>query len=223
MVGGFELKRVMRPYKKIRKRGLKMICKKCGKELENEAKICAHCGAPVTDEVEIVPEDKYTGASPQAAEKKDNLKTAKKIILLALEICFFLPFCTIACGSYSVTITGLTAAIGNSSADIAPAIYPAILFLMPLIALILIFKNRLNRTEEEEKLSDNFSLATGVVDLTVLLILYIHITSRIKSEIGSDSVSEVLTFKLGYVFEVLLNIALVALFIYQRRSKEASR
>ena len=200
-----------------------MICKKCGKELENDAKICTHCRAPVTDEVEIVPEDKYTGASPQAAEKKDNLKTAKKIILLALEICFFLPFCTIACGSYSVTITGLTAAIGNSSADIAPAIYPAILFLMPLIALILIFKNRLNRTEEEEKLSDNFSLATGVVDLTVLLILYIHITSRIKSEIGSDSVSEVLTFKLGYVFEVLLNIALVALFIYQRRSKEASR
>ena len=200
-----------------------MICKKCGKELENDAKICTHCGAPVTDEVEIVPEDKYTGASPQAAEKKDNLKTAKKIILLALEICFFLPFCTIACGSYSVTITGLTAAIGNSSEDIAPAIYPAILFLMPLIALILIFKNRLNRTEEEEKLSDNFSLATGIVDLAVLLVLYIHIISRIKSEIGSDSVSEVLTFKLGYVFEVLLNIALVALFIYQRRSKEASR
>ena len=197
-----------------------MICKKCGKELENDAKICAHCGAPVTDEVEIVPEDKYTGASPQAAEKKDNLKTAKKIILLALEICFFLPFCTIACGSYSVTITGLTAAIGNSSEDIAPAIYPAILFLMPLIALILIFKNRLNRTEEEEKLSDNFSLATGIVDLAVLLVLYIHIISRIKSEIGSDSVSEVLTFKLGYVFEVLLNIALVALFIYQRKSKE---
>ena len=200
-----------------------MICKKCGKELENDAKICTHCGAPVTDEVEIVPEDKYTGASPQAAEKKDNLKTAKKIILLALEICFFLPFCTIACGSYSVTITGLTAAIGNSSEDIAPAIYPAILFLMPLIALILIFKNRLNRTEEEEKLSDNFSLATGIVDLAVLLVLYIHIISRIKSEIGADSVSEVLTFKLGYVFEVLLNIALVALFIYQRRSKEASR
>lgn len=200
-----------------------MICKKCGKELENDAKICAHCGAPVTDGVEIVPEDKYTGASPQAAEKKDNLKTAKKIILLALEICFFLPFCTIACGSYSVTITGLTAAIGNSSEDIAPAIYPAILFLMPLIALILIFKNRLNRTEEEERISDNFSMATGIVDLAVLLILYIHITSRIKSEIGSDSVSEVLTFKLGYVFEVLLNIALVALFIYQRRSKEASR
>lgn len=223
MVGGFELKRVMRPYKKIRKRGLKMICKKCGKELENDAKICTHCGAPVTDEVEIIPEDKYTGASPQAAEKKDNLKTAKKIILLALEICFFLPFCTIACGSYSVTITGLTAAFGNSSADIAPAIYPAILFLMPLIALILIFKNRLNRTEEEEKLSDNFSLATGIVDLAVLLVLYIHIISRIKSEIGSDSVSEVLTFKLGYVFEVLLNIALVALFIYQRKSKEASR
>ena len=219
MVGGFELKRVMRPYKKIRKRGLKMICKKCG----NDAKICTHCGAPVTDEVEIIPEDKYTGASPQAAEKKDNLKTAKKIILLALEICFFLPFCTIACGSYSVTITGLTAAFGNSSADIAPAIYPAILFLMPLIALILIFKNRLNRTEEEEKLSDNFSLATGIVDLAVLLVLYIHIISRIKSEIGSDSVSEVLTFKLGYVFEVLLNIALVALFIYQRKSKEASR
>ena len=223
MVGGFELKRVMRPYKKIRKRGLKMICKKCGKELENDAKICAHCGAPVTDEVEIVPEDKYTGASPQAAEKRDNLKTAKKIILLALEICFFLPFCTIACGSYSVTITGLTATIGNSSEDIAPAIYPAILFLMPLIALILIFKNRLNKTEEEERISDNFSMATGIVDLAVLLILYIHITSRIKSEIGSDSVSEVLTFKLGYVFEVLLNIALVALFIYQRRSKEASR
>lgn len=200
-----------------------MICKKCGKELENDAKICTHCGAPVTDEVEIIPEDKYTGASPQAAEKKDNLKTAKKIILLALEICFFLPFCTIACGSYSVTITGLTAAFGNSSADIAPAIYPAILFLMPLIALILIFKNRLNRTEEEEKLSDNFSLATGIVDLAVLLVLYIHIISRIKSEIGSDSVSEVLTFKLGYVFEVLLNIALVALFIYQRKSKEASR
>lgn len=200
-----------------------MICKKCGKELENDAKICTHCGAPVTDEVEIVPEDKYTGASPQAAEKKDNLKTAKKIILLALEICFFLPFCTIACGSYSVTITGLTATIGNSSADIAPAIYPAILFLMPLIALILIFKNRLNRTEEEEKLSDNFSLATGIVDLAVLLVLYIHIISRIKSEIGSDSVSEVLTLKFGYVFEVLLNIALVALFIYQRRSKEASR
>ena len=200
-----------------------MICKKCGKELENDAKICAHCGALVTDGVEIVPEDKYTGSSPQAAEKKDNLKTAKKIILLALEICFFLPFCTIACGSYSVTITGLTAAIGNSSEDIAPAIYPAILFLMPLIALILIFKNRLNRTEEEERISDNFSMATGIVDLAVLLILYIHITSRIKSEIGSDSVSEVLTFKLGYVFEVLLNIALVALFIYQRRSKEASR
>ena len=200
-----------------------MICKKCGKELENDAKICAHCGAPVTDEVEIVPEDKYTGASPQAAEKKDDFKTGKKIILLALEICFFLPFCTIACGSYSVTITGLTAAIGNSSEDIAPAIYPAILFLMPLIALILIFKNRLNRTEEEEKLSDNFSLATGIVDLAVLLVLYIHIISRIKSEIGSDSVSEVLTLKFGYVFEVLLNIALVALFIYQRRSKEASR
>lgn len=197
-----------------------MICKKCGKELENDAKICAHCGAPVTDEVEIVPEDKYTGASPQAAEKRDNLKTAKKIILLALEICFFLPFCTIACGSYSVTITGLTATIGNSSEDIAPAIYPAILFLMPLIALILIFKNRLNKTEEEERISDNFSMATGIVDLAVLLILYIHITSRIKSEIGSDSVSEVLTFKLGYVFEVLLNIALVALFIYQRKSKE---
>ena len=197
-----------------------MICKKCGKELENDAKICTHCGAPVTDEVEIVPEDKYTGASPQAAEKKDNLKTAKKIILLALEICFFLPFCTIACGSYSVTITGLTAAIGNSSEDIAPAIYPAILFLMPLIALILIFKNRLNRTEEEEKLSDNFSLATGIVDLAVLLVLYIHIISRIKSEIGSDSVSEVLTLKFGYVFEVLLNIALVALFIYQRKSRE---
>lgn len=197
-----------------------MICKKCGKELENDAKICENCGAPVTDGVQIVPEDKYTGASHKAAEKKDNLKTAKKIILLALEICFFLPFCTIACGSYSVTITGLTAAIGNSSEDIAPAIYPAILFLMPLIALILIFKNRLNRTEEEEKLSDNFSLATGIVDLAVLLILYIHITSRIKSEIGSDSVSEVLTFKLGYVFEVLLNIALVALFIYQRKSKE---
>ena len=200
-----------------------MICKKCGKELENDAKICTHCGAPVTDEVEIVPEDKYTGASPQAAEKKDTIKTAKKIILLALEICFFLPFCTIACGSYSVTITGLTATLGNSSADIAPAIYPAILFLMPLIALILIFKNRLNRTEEEEKLSDNFSLATGIVDLAVLLVLYIHIISRIKSEIGSDSVSEVLTLKFGYVFEVLLNIALVALFIYQRRSKEASR
>ena len=197
-----------------------MICKKCGKELENDAKICTHCGAPVTDEVEIVPEDKYTGASPQAAEKKDNLKTAKKIILLALEICFFLPFCTIACGSYSVTITGLTAAIGNSSEDIAPAIYPAILFLMPLIALILIFKNRLNRTEEEEKLSDNFSLATGIVDLAVLLVLYIHIISRIKSEIGSDGVSEVLTLKFGYVFEVLLNIALVALFIYQRKSRE---
>lgn len=200
-----------------------MICKKCGKELENDAKICAHCGAPVTDEVEIVPEDKYAGTSPQAAEKKDDFKTAKKIILLALEICFFLPFCTIACGSYSVTITGLTAAIGNSSEDIAPAIYPAILFLMPLIALILIFKNRLNRTEEEEKLSDNFSLATGIVDLAVLLVLYIHIISRIKSEIGSDSVSEVLTLKFGYVFEVLLNIALVALFIYQRRSKETSR
>ena len=197
-----------------------MICKKCGKELENDAKICAHCGAPVTDGVEIVPEDKYTGASPQAAEKKDNLKTAKKIILLALEICFFLPFCTIACGSYSVTITGLTATIGNSSEDIAPAIYPAILFLMPLIALILIFKNRLNRTEEEEKLSDNFSLATGIVDLAVLLVLYIHIISRIKSEIGSDSVSEVLTLKFGYVFEVLLNITLVALFIYQRKSRE---
>lgn len=197
-----------------------MICKKCGKELENDAKICAHCGAPVTDGVEIVPEDKYTGASPQAAEKKDDFKTAKKIILLALEICFFLPFCTIACGSYSVTITGLTATIGNSSEDIAPAIYPAILFLMPLIALILIFKNRLNRTEEEEKLSDNFSLATGIVDLAVLLVLYIHIISRIKSEIGSDSVSEVLTLKFGYVFEVLLNIALVALFIYQRKSRE---
>lgn len=140
--------------------------------------------------------------------------------MLALEICFFLPFCTIACGSYSVTITGLTAAIGNSSEDIAPAIYPAILFLMPLIALILIFKNRLNRTEEEEKLSDNFSLATGIVDLAVLLVLYIHIISRIKSEIGSDSVSEVLTLKFGYVFEVLLNIALVALFIYQRKSRE---
>lgn len=197
-----------------------MICKKCGKELENDAKICTHCGAPVTDEVEIVPEDKYAGASPQAAEKKDDFKTAKKIILLALEICFFLPFCTIACGSYSVTITGLTATIGNSSEDIAPAIYPAILFLMPLIALILIFKNRLNRTEEEEKLSDNFSLATGIVDLAVLLVLYIHIISRIKSEIGSDSVSEVLTLKFGYVFEVLLNIALVALFIYQRKSRE---
>ncbi len=197
-----------------------MICKKCGKELENDAKICTHCRAPVTDEVEIVPEDKYAGASPQAAEKKDDFKTAKKIILLALEICFFLPFCTIACGSYSVTITGLTAAIGNSSEDIAPAIYPAILFLMPLIALILIFKNRLNRTEEEEKLSDNFSLATGIVDLAVLLVLYIHIISRIKSEIGSDSVSEVLTLKFGYVFEVLLNIALVALFIYQRKSRE---
>lgn len=197
-----------------------MICKKCGKELENDAKICAHCGAPVTDGVEIVPEDKYAGTSPQAAEKKDNLKTAKKIILLALEICFFLPFCTIACGSYSVTITGLTATIGNSGEDIAPAIYPAILFLMPLIALILIFKNRLNRTEEEEKLSDNFSLATGIVDLAVLLVLYIHIISRIKSEIGSDSVSEVLTLKFGYVFEVLLNIALVALFIYQRKSRE---
>ena len=197
-----------------------MICKKCGKELENDAKICTHCRAPVTDEVEIVPEDKYAGASPQAAEKKDDFKTAKKIILLALEICFFLPFCTIACGSYSVTITGLTAAIGNSSEDIAPAIYPAILFLMPLIALILIFKNRLNRTEEEEKLSDNFSLATGIVDLAVLLVLYIHIISRIKSEIGSDSLSEVLTLKFGYVFEVLLNIALVALFIYQRKSRE---
>ena len=197
-----------------------MICKKCGKELENDAKICTHCRAPVTDEVEIVPEDKYAGASPQAAEKKYDFKTAKKIILLALEICFFLPFCTIACGSYSVTITGLTAAIGNSSEDIAPAIYPAILFLMPLIALILIFKNRLNRTEEEEKLSDNFSLATGIVDLAVLLVLYIHIISRIKSEIGSDSVSEVLTLKFGYVFEVLLNIALVALFIYQRKSRE---
>ena len=46
-----------------------MICKKCGKELENDAKICTHCRAPVTDEVEIVPEDKYAGASPQAAEK----------------------------------------------------------------------------------------------------------------------------------------------------------
>ena len=91
---------------------------------------------------------------------------------------------------------------------------------MPLIALILIFKNRLNRTEEEEKLSDNFSLATGIVDLAVLLVLYIHIISRIKSEIGSDSVSEVLTLKFGYVFEVLLNIALVALFIYQRKSRE---
>ena len=91
---------------------------------------------------------------------------------------------------------------------------------MPLIALILIFKNRLNKTEEEERISDNFSMATGIVDLAILLILYIHITSRIKSEIGSDSVSEVLTFKLGYVFEVLLNIALVALFIYQRKSKE---
>lgn len=56
--------------------------------------------------------------------------------------------------------------------------------------------------------------------MAVLLVLYILIISRIKSEIGSDSVSEVLTLKFGYVFEVLLNIALVALFIYQRKSRE---
>ena len=208
-----------------------MICKNCGTKVSDDAKFCKWCGTTVTEEdksepadkVETMPDDRHTGVSHGAAEKKDDFKTAKKIILLALEICFFLPFCTIACGSYSVTITGLTAAIGNSNEDIAPAIYPAILFLMPLIALILIFKNRLNRTEEEEKLSDNFSLATGIVDLAVLLILYIHITGRIKSEIGSDSVSEVLTLKFGYVFEVLLNIALVALFIYQRRSKGSNQ
>ena len=200
-----------------------MICKKCGKELENDVKTCEHCGAPVTNEMETITADKGAELSAQVTEKKGDSKPLNKIILLALEICFFLPFCTISCGSYSVTITGITATFGNSSEDIAPAIYPAILFIMPLIALILIFRNGLNKTKEEERLADNFSLATGVVDLVVLLALYIHITSRIKSEIGSDSVSEVLTLKMGYILEVVLNIALVALIIYQmseRKKKE---
>lgn len=206
-----------------------MICKKCGKELENDAQFCDNCGTPVTGEVEVVPEAEFipvgqhTGGSPQETETQDNFKTIRKVILLALEICFFLPFCTISCGGYSITMTGLNATIGNSSEDIAPAIYPAILFLMPLIALILIFKNRLNRTEEEERLSDNFSLATGIIDLAVLLIFYIHVTAKVGSEIGSDSVSEVLSFKFGYVLEVLLNIALVTMLVYQRKGKGNSR
>ena len=176
------------------------------------------------DKVKTMPDEhQYKDVNHGSAETQDNFKTIKKIILLALEICFFLPFCTISCGGSSITITGLTATIGNSNEDIAPVIYPAILFLMPLIALILIFKNRLNRTEEEERLSDNFSLATGIIDLAVLLIFYIHVTAKVGSEIGSDSVSEVLSFKFGYVLEVLLNIALVAMLVYQRKGKGNSR
>ena len=172
------------------------------------------------DKVKTMPDEhQYKDVNNGSAETQDNFKTIKKIILLALEICFFLPFCTISCGGSSITITGLTATIGNSNEDIAPVIYPAILFLMPLIALILIFKNGLNRTAEEERLSDNFSLATGIVDLAILLIFYIHVTAKIRSEVGSDDISEILTFKFGYVLEVLLNIALVALLIYQRQGK----
>ena len=169
------------------------------------------------DKAGTMPDDRHTGDSHGSAGTQDNFKTIRKIILLALEICFFLPFCTISCGGSSITITGLTATIGNSNEDIAPVIYPAILFLMPLIALILIFKNGLNRTAEEERLSDNFSLATGIVDLAILLIFYIHVTAKVGNEIGSDSVSEVLSFKFGYVLEVLFNIALVALLVYQRK------
>ena len=198
-----------------------MFCEKCGKELEDGVKFCEHCGAPIAEDAgKIMPANAHTEFSGQTTEKKDSCATIKKIILFALEICFFLPFCTISCSRYSVTITGLTATIGDSSNDIDPGIYPVLLFLLPLVALILIFKYQSDKTAEAERISDNFSLAAGILDLAVLLAFYLQITYEIKREIGSDRVSDVLSFKMGYLLEVILNIALVILYFYQKSSKE---
>ena len=137
-----------------------MFCEKCGKELEDGVKFCEHCGAPVAEDAgKIMPANAHTEFSGQTTEKKDSCATIKKIILFALEICFFLPFCTISCSSYSVTITGLTATIGDSSNDIDPGIYPVLLFLLPLVALILIFKYlHLNKFTTDLRQSDRASL-----------------------------------------------------------------
>ena len=223
-----------------------MFCEECGKKIDDRARFCEYCGTPVAIDIpqpqEQVPAQPPISSQYQPLEAhrrprtdepyeddtKKNLSMVKKIILIALEICFFLPFCTVSCGNYSIDISGFTATFGSSEydMDIGAAIYPGILFILPIIALILIFKAQSDRTEKSERLSNNFSLATGCIDLIVLFAFYAQITSEVQKQLGSydsydlsEIMGDVLSFEMGYYLEIILNALLIIIFAYQK-SKE---
>ena len=65
-----------------------IVCKKCGKKVSDTLDKCIHCGAPLTDDAELPPEDE-TASSNQSEEAKkkkallsfDSLSEDDKTIL----------------------------------------------------------------------------------------------------------------------------------------------
>lgn len=128
-------------------------------------------------------------------------KTVLKIFALIMEICFFLPLCTVSCSGQKLPINGLDATFGTKAMGetIEGNILCILLMLIPIAILAVLFmKNLYEKTYAY--------LITGAVPLVQLIILFVF-KSRIIEQ--AEEYSATVKFNNGFYMNIISSILVI--------------
>ena len=132
---------------------------------------------------------------------KKNLGLAVRIILLALIICFFLPFCTFSCAySEDIQVNGIQSTFGVEvmGEHLDGYMLCAVLIIVPIALLVVSFLSK------QIKFAEILYVVGAIIDVIILFAYRSRALSIAEENLATAK------FGLGYYLEFILNIALLA-------------
>lgn len=133
-----------------------------------------------------------------------------KMGALALILLFFMPFFLVSCGSQMISISGSDMAFGNSNYGMDGSFMMLLLFLLPICIAIISFSKQYNKLQSITKYQDIAAIISSVISLLLLYWAY----SQISEEVLRYSAK--LEIKIGFIFTVITNIAIISVIIYDK-------